>query len=207
VRADVASRSLEEVWLEPRPSEQAPGAAEAPKEGTRRRVLSTLIKRRSADTLAGETISTLSGQRRVATRVLGWGAAAAGILALGWSVLAQAPSAQIAHAASAVERGASLAEPTSERQPATAPAPVGEPIATAMLTANDPRAAKKSTLPSSEMRAALNAGAANLDATKQGAMQHAKPVDTAKARRAAARPVSTAKQPQGRKRIDQEFGF
>jgi hypothetical protein len=207
VRADIASRSLEEVWLEPRPSEQAPGAAEAPKEGTRRRVLSTLIKRRSADTLAGETLSTLSGQRRVTTRVLGWGAAAAGILALGWSILAQAPSAQMAHAAAAAERGSALAEPASEGQTALAPAPLGEPIATALLNGNDPRAAKKSTLPSAEMRAALNAGATNLDATKQGVLPHARPVDAAKARRAATRPVAGAKQAQGRRRIDQEFGF
>lgn len=200
VRADIASRSLEEVWLEPRPSEQAPGVADAPKEGTRR-VLSTLIKRRSADTLAGETISTLSGQRRVATRVLGWGAAAAGILALGWSVLAQAPSGQLARAASAVERAATLAEPVLERPSAPAPTPVGEPIATALLTA------KKSTLTSNELRAASSAGAANPDANKQGLLQHAKPLDPAKARRAALRPGTAAKQPQVRKRIDQEFGF
>jgi serine/threonine protein kinase len=199
VRADIASRSLEEVWLEPRPSEQAPAATDVPKEGTRRRVLSTLIKRRSADTLAGETISTLSGQRRVATRVLGWGAAAAGILALGWSVLAQAPSGQIAHSASAAERGTALAEPALEHQPAAAALPVGEPIATALLTANDPRALRKSSLPSSEVRAALgeHTAAANKPSS-----------DPAKARRAPpVRPVTAAKQPQVRKRIDQEFGF
>jgi serine/threonine protein kinase len=198
VRADIASRSLEEVWLEPRPSEQAPAAADVPKEGTRRRVLSTLIKRRSADTLAGETISTLSGQRRVATRVLGWGAAAAGILALGWSVLAQAPSAQLAHAASAPGRTAALGEPALDHQPAATALPVGEPIATALLTANDPRAVKKSSLPSNEVRAALGDRSA---ANRQ-------PSDPAKARRAPpARAVTAPKQPPIRKRIDQEFGF
>jgi eukaryotic-like serine/threonine-protein kinase len=209
VRADVASRSLEEVWLEPRPSEQAPAAGDAPKDGTRRGVLSTLIKRRSADTLAGETISTLSGQRRVATRVLGWGAAAAGVLALCWSVLAQAPSAQIAHAAAASERGAALAEPTLEHPSATTALPLGEPIATALLTAHDPRSSRKSSLPNAEVRAALGerAGAATPDPSKQGVMQHTKPIDPAKARRAAVRPVTPGKQPQGRKRIDQEFGF
>jgi len=209
VRADAASRSLEEVWLEARPSEQAPAAADAPKEGTRRRVLSTLIKRRSADTLAGETVSTLSGQRRVATRVLGWGAVAAGILALGWSVLAQAPSAPGGRAASAPALGATLAEPALEGPSAAAAVPVGEPIAAAPLIANDPRAGKRATRQSNEVRAALGdrAGAMNLDATKQGLMQHAKPTDPLKARRLVSRPVSTAKQPQGRKRIDQEFGF
>jgi len=92
-------------------------------------------------------------------------------------------------------------------QTALAPAAWGEPIATALLNGNDPRAAKKSTLPSAEMRAALNAGATNLDATKQGVLPHARPVDAAKARRAATRPVAGTKQAQGRRRIDQEFGF
>jgi len=212
MRSDAAARSLEEVWLEARPSEQAPPAAEAPKEGTRRRVLSTLIKRRSADTLAGETISTLSGQRRVATRVLGWGAAAAAILALGWSVLAQAPSTQVARAAAAAEHGAALAELAAPSGPAAAPpaAPTTarDPIATAVLTAPEARLAKKPALPSNQVRAALgDRSSTATDPAGQGSMQHTKPADTSKTRRPAARPTVQVKQPQGRKRMDQEFGF
>jgi len=211
MRSDAAARSLEEVWLEARPSEQAP-PAEAPKEGTRRRVLSTLIKRRSADTLAGETISTLSGQRRVATRVLGWGAAAAAILALGWSVLAQAPSTQVARAAAAAEHGAALAELAAPSGPAAAPpaAPTTarDPIATAVLTAPEARLAKKPALPSNQVRAALgDRSSTATDPAGQGSMQHTKPADTSKTRRPAARPTVQVKQPQGRKRMDQEFGF
>jgi eukaryotic-like serine/threonine-protein kinase len=216
VRADVTSRSLEEVWLEPRPSEQAPPVAEAPREGGRRRVLSTLIKRRSADTLAGETISTINAQRLVATRVLGWGAAAAGILALGWSVLAQATSsaatARAAVVATAPERGAQL-PPPAVAQPAAAlvPAPVGEPIASALR--NEPRVPRKAPASSGEVRAALSNGN-TLDPAKAAA-QHAKAaVDPNKARRTAApRPAPVTKptpatKPAGtRKRIDQEFGF
>jgi serine/threonine-protein kinase len=208
VRSDVAARSLEEVWLEARPSEQAPAAAEAPKEGTRRRVLSTLIKRRSADTLAGETISTLSGQRRVATRVLGWGAAAAAILALGWSVLAQAPSSQVARAAA--DRGAALAElaASSGTVPAPPVAPV-EPIATAVIAAPEARVSKKATLPSNQVRAALGEhSAATAEPASPGSVQHAKPADSGRTRRpSVARSTAQAKQPPPRKRIDQEFGF
>jgi serine/threonine-protein kinase len=210
VRSDAAARSLEEVWLEARPSEQAPPGADAPKEGTRRRVLSTLIKRRSADTLAGETISTLSGQRRVATRVLGWGAAAAAILALGWSVLAQAPSAQVARAAAAAEHGAALAELAAPSAPAAAPpaAAAVDPIATAVVTAPDARATKKPALPSNQVRAALGErSAAGTDPVSQGSVQHPKPVDTSKTRRPVARPTVQVKQAPGRKRMDQEFGF
>jgi serine/threonine-protein kinase len=211
VRTDAAARSLEEVWLEARPSEQAPPAADAPKDGTRRRVLSTLIKRRSADTRAGETISTLSGQRRVATRVLGWGAAAAAILALGWSVLAQAPSAHVARAAAVAEHGAALAELAAPSAPATAPPAAAnaavDPIATAVVAAPEARPAKKA-LPSNQMRAALGERSPALsDPASQASMQHAKPADTSKTRRPVARPAVQVKQQQGRKRMDQEFGF
>ncbi len=206
VRADVTSRSLEEVWLEPRPSEQAPPVADAPREGGARRVLSTLIKRRSADTLAGETISTISGQRLVATRVLGWGAAAAGVLALGWSVLAQTgPSSATAQPMSAA------AAPAPERSAPAQPAPVlvaapaaPEPIAASVH--GEPKAAPKK-LPARDVRAALSSSTGE----SKPAATAAKPApEPSRPRRAAARaPVksATTARPATRKRIDQEFGF
>jgi serine/threonine protein kinase len=205
-RADVTSRSLEEVWLEPRPSEQAPPAADPPRDGSRRRVLSTLIKRRSADTLAGETISTLSGQRRVATRVLSWGAAAAGVLALGWSVLAQAPGAQVAHAA-AGERGSPASEAALNASASLAAAALVAPSSD--FEAKDLRAPKKAgPPPSNEARSAQGNAPATLDPNKN-ALQHAKAMDPNKAthRATSARPAMQGKQSPSRKRIDQEFGF
>jgi serine/threonine-protein kinase len=209
VRTDAAARSLEEVWLEARPSEQAPGGADAPKEGTRRGVLSTLIKRRSADTLAGETISTLSGQRRVATRVLGWGAAAAAILALGWSIAAQAPSSQVARAAAAAERGAVSAQLAAPSVPATAPAPAAaavDPIATAVVAAPEPRPAKKPAQTGNQVRSALGERSSTASDSSPASLPHPKPVDSSKARRPLTRAPQT-RQTQAKKRIDQEFGF
>jgi eukaryotic-like serine/threonine-protein kinase len=204
-RADVTSRSLEEVWLEPRPSEQAPPVAEAPREGGRRRVLSTLIKRRSADTLAGETISTMNAQRLVATRVLGWGAAAAGVLALSWTVLAQtAPSASVPRAAAAIapERGAAL-PPVAPPATAMLADTVSEPIATAVR--NEPKARKPQT--SGEVRAALSNSTA-LDPGKTRRAAATRPAPLAKPATVATKPTPSAAKPAGpRKRIDQEFGF
>jgi serine/threonine-protein kinase len=204
-RADVTSRSLEEVWLEPRPSEQAPPVAEAPREGGRRRVLSTLIKRRSADTLAGETISTMNAQRLVATRVLGWGAAAAGVLALSWTVLAQtAPSASVTHAAAAIapERGVAL-PPVAPPATAMLADTVNEPIATAMRS--EPKAKKPQ--PSGEVRAALSNNTA-LDPGKTRRSAPTRPGPLAKPATGTTKPTPSATKPSGpRKRIDQEFGF
>jgi len=213
VRADAASRSLEEVWLEARPSEQAPAAEGPAKEGgTRRRVLSTLIKRRAADTLAGETISTLAGQRRVATRVLGWGAAAAGVLAVGWSVLAQSPSGPVAHAAAAPEASAVLAPPPSgsplalNAAPAPTVAPVGDPIATAMVRPVEPRAAKRVSNSNAEVRAKLleTSNSSSGDSQKLSLVQRNRAVEAAAKPR---RPAPAPAKPPVKKRIDQEFGF
>jgi serine/threonine-protein kinase len=213
VRADAASRSLEEVWLEARPSEQAPPADIPAKEGgTRRRVLSTLIKRRAADTLAGETISTLNGQRRVATRVLGWGAAAAGVFAVGWSVLAQSPSGPVAHAAAAPEPGAVLAPPSPgsplalNAAPAPTLAPVGDPIATAMVRPVEARAPKRAPSSNAEVRAKLLEPSSSSSAESQKlsfVQRNNKAVDAAKVRR----PALPLAKPPVKKRIDQEFGF
>jgi eukaryotic-like serine/threonine-protein kinase len=227
-RADVTSRSLEEVWLEPRPSEQAPAVADAAREGGPRRVLSTLIKRRSADTLAGETISTINAQRLVATRVLGWGAAAAGILALGWSVLAQIASSaaptRAAAAAVAPERAVQLPAAEVAQSPAAPSAASGnEPIAAALRT--EPKATRKTQPASNDVRAALSSGS-TLDGSKS-TVQHGKTaVDPNRPRRlvpprpaAATKPptttklntapkaATTTKPATTRKRIDQEFGF
>jgi eukaryotic-like serine/threonine-protein kinase len=214
VRADAASRSLEEVWLEARPSE-APAPESPTKEGgTPRRVLSTLIKRRAADTLAGETISTLNSQRRVATRLLGWGAAAAGVFAVGWSVLAQSPNAPGAHAAAARETGAALAPPpppaplASNTTPAPTVAP-GEPIATAMVRAAEPRAPKRTSASNAEVRARLleTSSSSSGESQKLGLVQR-RATEAAKTRRPAPTVTKAAvAKPTVKKRIDQEFGF
>jgi serine/threonine protein kinase len=212
VRTDAASRSLEEVWLEARPSEQAPAGESPVKEGgTRRRVLSTLIKRRAADTLAGETISTLAGQRRAATRVLGWGAAAAGIFAVAWSVLAQSPSSPTAHAAAAHELGAVLTPPPSgpalglNTTPAPVVAPVGDPIATAMVRPIEPRTPKRVPNSNAEVRAKLlESSVAPSAEPKLSLVQRTKAVEAAKLRRPVPPPAA---KPTPKKRIDQEFGF
>ena len=217
VRADAASRSLEEVWLEARPSEQAPPAESPVKEGgTPRRVLSTLIKRRAADTLAGETISTLAGQRRAATRLLGWGAAAAGVFAVGWSVLAQSPSGPVAHGTAAREVGTALAPPAasaplaSNTTPAPTAAPVGDPIATAMVRSAEPRAPKRGSTSNAEVRARLleTSNSSGGESQKLSLMQRNRAAEAAKARRPASPVAKPAVTKAGvKKRIDQEFGF
>jgi hypothetical protein len=126
-------------------------------------------------------------------------------------VLAQAPSAHVARAAAVAEHGAALAELAAPSAPATAPPAAAnaavDPIATAVVAAPEARPAKKA-LPSNQMRAALGERSPALsDPASQASMQHAKPADTSKTRRPVARPAVQVKQQQGRKRMDQEFGF
>jgi eukaryotic-like serine/threonine-protein kinase len=201
VTADVTSRSIKEVWLDARSaSEQAPSphvGSDAP----RRRVLST-IKRRVADTLAGETMSTLYAQHRVPTRILGWSAAVTGVAAILWSLLAQSgTNGTIAHAAaSAPTAGAEIAPPVPVA-PAPAPAALPAPLADAALpapAASSLRAARAA----SEKKAAPAAAKAPVAAKPR-------PVElAAKATRApASAPKPRSPTAAARKGIDQEFGF
>ncbi len=210
VRADVASRSLKEVWLDARSaSEQAPAPGTFGAEGTRRRVLSTLIKRRVADTLAGETISALIAQRRIPTRLLGWAAVAAGMGIIIWSALAQSRSAPVAHASAAEVASA-------QATPASGEALSGQDVSAQVVTAAPNEGPTAGTLPSSaeKARVSLNPGRKSPErgeAPNGPTPAHVKTVDAAlsKLQRAAPivaprpKPAKTAP----RKRIDQEFGF
>ncbi len=208
VRADLASRSLQEVWLDARSASEHAGPPEPVlPEAPRRRVLSTLIKLRSADTLAGETISSLMiGHRRVPTRILGWGAAAFGMLAIIGSVLTQGGTGPVASAASGVERGPALPAPPERR---AAPPPA------------EPDTMAKPAEPATKAQAVPAAGSSSTSLAKASGTQRSRPravpvatVSTeaagAKTRRpthtATARPAPVSK-PAAKKSIDQEFGF
>jgi len=209
VRADLASRSLQEVWLDARSASEHAGPPEPlGPEAPRRRVLSTLIKLRSSDTLAGETISSLRiGHRRVPTRVLGWGAAAFGVLAIIGSVLTQGGSGPVANAAaSGAARGPALAAPAepegASSQPAVAPAVEPQKRAEAA-----PAESASPAAPSTKTASAQRAKARAATATGTPAPADA---TSAKARRAThtagPRPASFVR-PAAKKTIDQEFGF
>jgi serine/threonine-protein kinase len=215
VRADVASRSLEEVWLEARSASElpAPGGFGIV-EGARRRVLSTLVKRRATDTLAGETVSNRIVPR-VPTRALGWGAAAvAGMGAIIWTVLAQTSPGPVGHAAPP--------EPAAQLEAALEIAPVADlpslPPATEKPTTLAPAPAHRATSPVKKARLAVEvatepterAPSVVLD-VKGPALPRASSVDvtSVKAHRPSAVVTARAKpgKPPARKRIDQEFGF
>jgi hypothetical protein len=213
VMADVTSRSIKEVWLDARSaSEQAPSPlAFGAEGGGRRRVLST-IKRRVADTLQGETISTLIAQRRLPTRALGVGGVVLGVCAILWSLTAQSGGAgPVAHAAQTPPSAvlAEVATPAHSLPEAplvaaapperATPAPIAAPPRSARLVpdrkAAAPRAAPVTTKASAVAPASV-AFRARLAETP------AKP----NARTAAA-PKAKAGASASRKGIDQEFGF
>jgi serine/threonine protein kinase len=219
VMADVTSRSVKEVWLDARSaSEQAPSPTAFGNEGPRRRVLST-IKRRVADTLQGETISTLIAQRRLPTRALGWGAATAGVGAILWSVLAQSggTAAPVAHAAAAPSvPHAALAEAPA---PLPAPAPsaaVAAPLAAAPARPAPPPAAatpravrtapdKKAAAPKATLVSTRTAAVAANASASVRARAPETPVKSSS--RPALAPKAKAGASASRKGIDQEFGF
>ncbi len=206
VRADISSRSLKEGWLDPKSqSEQAPALEGPAPEGGRGRVLSTLIKRRVADTLAGETLSAFMGQHRLPTKLMGWGAMAAGIAAISWSVLAQTVSAPRLTAGAQPSSARELASPEGRSAgPAVAAVDFGERRdgAETRLAAqrNDVTAKVATTTVTSARSLAPKATERTLSKSSDVA---------AKARRVAAsapaRPKTAKAAP--RKRIDQEFGF
>ena len=220
VRADVASRSIKEVWLDAgSESEQAPPPEGFGAENTRRKVLSTLIKRRSADTLEGGTMSN-NAVRRVPTRLLGWGAAALSMGAILWSVLVQGGTGTVAHAAATPGAKAQLTAPLPVSPPASvrpiqAPQPA-EPVAlksalpkpSLAAPAKAPVKPARTAAPTAEDRAPVSASAQS----KRAQAQLAKSVEPAasKTPRAAQPPVAARAKPSKslvQKRIDQEFGF
>jgi eukaryotic-like serine/threonine-protein kinase len=206
VSVDVTSRSLQEVWLDPRSaSEQAPSPLAFGTEGARRRVLST-IKHRVADTLAGETISTLILHRRVPTKILGLGAAGVvGLAAILWSLVGN-DATTAAHVA-APPAGRELSPPGPTAEPVVAPtegataadatrpsAPVRTPASSPPAFAGGSRAPDRKAPLSPVKPAAARARAAEAaqKTTSFAAPTAPKP-----------RPTSTPT----KKRIDQEFGF
>jgi eukaryotic-like serine/threonine-protein kinase len=207
VLADVTSRSIREVWLDPRSaSEQAPSPLAIGQEASRRRVLTT-IKHRVADTLAGETISTLIAHHRLPTRVLGWGAAAISGAAILWSLAQTSRATPTSHPAAA---------PAATQLTAVAPtpAPVPAPLAAPPVADGLPLVARASR-PTSEKRP----GATAVRATPTAAAR-SRPAETSAAARsrhvevaskAIVRPAPIAARPKhvapSRKGIDEEFGF
>jgi hypothetical protein len=203
VTADVTSRSIKEVWLEARSaSEQAPSPDAQGSDAPRRRVLST-IKRRVADTLAGETMSTLIAQHRVPTRILGWSAAAAGVGAILWSLLVQSgTSGTVAHAATAAPAAAVELAPPVAAAPVVSAAPVA--------AAAEPSTPRKAEAPAAS---STRAGRAVVEKKVVGtakAIVPTKPRPVEATARTTRAPVSAAKTKStgaSRKGIDQEFGF
>jgi eukaryotic-like serine/threonine-protein kinase len=220
VHADVASRSIKEVWLDARTaSEQAPPPEVFGAEGKGRRALSTLIKRRAADTLAGETVSTASTPGRVPTRLLGWSAAGTFVLVLGWSALMQGRGTSSAYAAAQPISSPELAVPTLEpsvplasNEPEGPPAPplsAGSVAAIAMQA----KAGSRPAHPASDNnpRSAEHAATVKDALPKVADVVHTRaPEPSAAKAHKGLLPVAPAQKPTkpvARKRIDQEFGF
>jgi serine/threonine-protein kinase len=217
IHADVASRSIKEVWLDTHTaSEQAPPPEVFGSEGKGRRTLSTLVKRRAADTLAGETVSTASVPRRVPARLLGWSAAGTFVLVLGWSALMQGRGGSSAYAAAqpmpapelaAISLEPSAAAPAQPVVPAPAIAPSAAGIATTSKAVARPARATSESNPRSAERAAMLRDAR----PSVTAVQRVKPAEAgaAKAHKVvlAVAPAQKPAKPAARKRIDQEFGF
>jgi len=226
VLADVTSRSIKEVWLDPRSaSEQAPSPLAFGQEGSRRRALSTILRPRVADTLAGgQTISTLIAQHRLPTRVLGWSAAAASLCAILWS-LTQTGGATPSARPAALPAGTPLAAAAPAPTPAAPANPAPITTAAPPLLADAVRQAR----PASERRAA-SAAPKPSSAAPVARARVAEPAPAARPRapepapvaarpraaevvppKALARPPLLAAKPKPvtppRKGIDEEFGF
>jgi serine/threonine-protein kinase len=213
IRADVASRSLEEVWLEARTeSEHCPAPEGFGREG--RAPAAGTLRRRVADTLAGGTLAALGGQRLLPARLLGLSALAAGMVVIAWGLLVRSGAGPSVHTASPSVHTASSARPsaalptlsasppspprpdpaivTSSAEPAPRPQPVQPASKSAQLkdSPKSPRPAPKST--SSARPAASPVQAAPI---KTAGVPRTTPIPS--------RPVK----PVAPKRIDREFGF
>jgi serine/threonine-protein kinase len=208
VTADVTSRSIKDGWLDPRSvSEQAPSPIPFGSDGPRRRVFST-IKRRVADTFAGETVSTLIAQHRVPTRLLGWTAAATGLTAILWSLVIQGgASAPVPHAAGEAPAPAAALGPAA-------------PVLPSSVSPNAPAATLPTEPVSASTSAALVRPSPLLERKPLGTpkpLAVAKPIAPPRAHlaeptaKAARSPTATARPrlagPTPRRGIDQEFGF
>lgn len=234
VLADVTSRSIKEVWLDPRSaSEQAPSPLAFGQEGARRRALSTILRPRVADTLAGgQTISTLIAQHRLPTRVIGWSAAAASLCAILWSLTqaggatpsarpaalaAGAPLTAAPASASAVPPGPALIaapEPAPAAEPA--PAPPADAVARQVRPTGERKtasAAPKASAAAPVTRARVADPAPARPRSSEPALISARPrpAEVVAPRAALARPPQLAPRPKPvtppRKGIDEEFGF
>jgi serine/threonine-protein kinase len=218
VRADVASRSLKEVWLESRTGN---GHTEPPAtfaaDGGRRQVLSTLVKRRATDTLAGETMSALAAHRRFSTRALGGGAAAIGLGALLLSFVVRGSNGSDAQAAG-TEPGTALTAVDQPSTPATPP-PASSAAANAAPVDRDAQRAAPSAPTDIKSPAAGRETPESADTpqatrvtgarTRPRATTKPKPtVRRAKPRAASPRTTAASPRPAApRKRVDSEFGF
>jgi serine/threonine protein kinase len=216
IHADVASRSIKEVWLDAHTaSEQAPPPEVFGSEGKGRRALSTLIKRRTADTLAGETVSTASIPRRVPARLLGWSAAGTFVLVLGWSALMQGRGTSSAYAAGQPTLSPELPAPSLKLPVPVASAQPAAPAiaASAAGIATVSRAVARPTRATSESNAKSAERAATIKDARPSAatLPRAKMADASAAKaHKVILPVAPAQKPAkaaARKRIDQEFGF
>jgi serine/threonine-protein kinase len=233
VHADITCRSLEDVWLDPRAASEAPPLADGfEPEVVKRRVLSTLVKRR-VDTLAGETVAN-SSPRRLPTRVIGWAAGALG-LALIVGSLVRSPRPQgVPISTSAAPNAAPAVIPPPPPSPEPSAAVVAAPAQAPQASTAAPPAPRGATpTPTPSPRAAQGTGA--------GAQRSSAPARTASSTRSApdkptsertaaraavassatsgdasAKPQRTtsaqpvrpkAPKPSGQKAIDQEFGF
>jgi serine/threonine-protein kinase len=210
VRADVASRSLKEVWLDPHTSSMPAAHLEGfSNEPGRRRVLSTLVKRRATDTLAGETMSTLNGQRRLSARALGWGAAAFGVGVILLSVMARGGATPtVTHAATAPTATTPLSAvtpPTPIELEAASASKTTEPEAPQGTQPSSAPAAAKATASKTPPAPRVKAGLRSSTTTPKARRGKAAPKRVRKAPRPAAQAPKTA--PTRKKGIDQEFGF
>jgi eukaryotic-like serine/threonine-protein kinase len=217
VRADLASRSLKEVWLEPRAASEVPSTATFSVDGPRRRAFSTLIKRRVADTLGGETMSNLISRRGVPTRALGWGAATVGLAALIWTVFAQGGGPVAVHAATpqkpaapASASAAPVTPPPAAEAIASSPSATRAPPAPAAPAPAPPTARRGDVRTTSEVVAKTPNPPAVDPKPKPASASRAKAAEVAvQAPRLASKTAARAKpaRPAARQRVDQEFGF
>ena len=222
VLADVTSRSIKEVWLDPRSaSEQAPSPLAFGQEGSRRRVLSTILRHRVADTLAGgQTISTLIAQHRLPTRILGWSAGAVSLGVILWSLTHTGGPA-----ASSRPAAAPVAAPLAATAPAlasshdaapsaaigAAPPPLADAVARITREASERKAtplAPKASVARSRVAEAAPVARPRL---AEPAPVAARPRPAEVVPKASARPALLAAKPKpvtpSRKGIDEEFGF
>jgi eukaryotic-like serine/threonine-protein kinase len=206
IRADVTSRSLEEVWLEARTeSEHCPAPEGFGREG--RAPAAGTLRRRVADTLAGGTLAALGGQRLLPARVLGLSALAAGVSVIAWGVLVRSGAGPIVHASSAARPSTDLGAVSASEPSAPRPAPafVERSVAPPPPAQPAPTAAK-SVQPKESAKGTRPAPKSTTLARPAASVVHAAPLKAASLSRNPTLPTKPVK-PAAQKRIDREFGF